>query len=196
METDKTVSKPLFDQFTFKEIFRQNRDKGFHAEENSPAKQMRLLAMVIGEISGALEAIRINQYANLSDFKKGGELNIEEAFELFIKNTFQDELADIVIRLFDYAGCFKLHFKSIESEYQQEMKSWANIEIKDIPAFLFTAMKTVTDIYYSGNGGDKVGEVIGKIHSLANSKGIDLVWHIDQKLAYNKTRPERNGKEF
>jgi NTP pyrophosphatase (non-canonical NTP hydrolase) len=158
---------------------------------------MRLLAMVIGEISEALEAIRRNQYATLEIFEKDKiKFNFDAAFLASIHDKFEDELADIVIRLFDYAGCFKLHFKSIESEYQQEMKSWANIEIKDIPAFLFTAMKTVTDIYYSGNGGDKVGEVIGKIHSLANSKGIDLVWHIDQKLAYNKTRPERNGKEF
>lgn len=67
--------------------------------------------MVITEVAEAIEADRQNRYVKLNptikavfkDVTKSDEAFIDR-FQQYIKNHVEDELADIVIRLCDYAG--------------------------------------------------------------------------------------------
>ena len=43
---------------------------------------------------------------------------------------------------------------------------------------------------------DELADAIIRICDLAESEGIDLQWQIKKKLEYNKSRPEKHGKEF
>ena len=43
---------------------------------------------------------------------------------------------------------------------------------------------------------DEICDAVIRICDLAESQGIDLEWQIEQKMAYNKTRPEKHGKKF
>src|ERR1700748_1474186 len=103
-------TKPIFDQNFFRECFEINREKGFHVDEDTTSKRQRLLMMVIGEASEAVESIRTGKYANRKAFEQG-ERDDSFAFKFHkhIKDSFEDELADIVLRLCDYAGYLGLH---------------------------------------------------------------------------------------
>jgi NTP pyrophosphatase (non-canonical NTP hydrolase) len=86
------------------------KDKGFwEGERNKP----EMLMLIVSEVAEALEALRKDHYADkaavelLSDdfFARGGTK--EEYAEIFrnnVKSSFEDELADVAIRLFDLCG--------------------------------------------------------------------------------------------
>lgn len=92
------------------------KDKGFwETERNVP----EMLMLVVSELAEALEALRKDHYAdaNISnelykDIKVNeydDEFNIMDGpwkagFEKNIKSTFEDEIADVAIRLFDLCG--------------------------------------------------------------------------------------------
>ena len=100
------------------EIHEGNKARGFYEGEKNIGE---MLCLVHSEISEALEADRKGKYfkqsPNIDDFSSDNEFNdvgerywkIE--FESSIKDTFEDEIADAIIRLLDLAA-----FKSIDIE--------------------------------------------------------------------------------
>jgi len=93
-----------------KEIHQNNIDKGFW-EDKETKNVGELLMLVVSELSEALEAHRKGRHANINGFEMekgyhvhGDKLNFEQSFQVHIKDTFEDEIADAVIRLFDVAS--------------------------------------------------------------------------------------------
>lgn len=124
------------------DIFKDNSKKGFH--EVSKEKGT-LLMLIVSELGEALEADRKKYYSRpinpkvlntiLEELTSGDGVLTKrgiESFEAYIKDTEEDEIADAIIRLFDYAGKYN----------------------------------------------------------------IDIGTHIMLKLAYNRTRPYKHGKEY
>jgi NTP pyrophosphatase (non-canonical NTP hydrolase) len=58
--------------------------------------------LCVSELSEALEADRKGRVANLDKFDQG--IAHGDIFETYIKDTFEDELADTVIRILDLCG--------------------------------------------------------------------------------------------
>lgn len=125
------------------EIHINNINKGFW-DDKGTKNVGEVLMLCVSELSEALEAHRKGKFAvkswNLE--KNCGNINEESStndklyfqqeFEVAIKDTFEDEIADTVIRLFDLCSGFN----------------------------------------------------------------IDLVYHIEQKLKYNKMRPYKHNKAY
>jgi NTP pyrophosphatase (non-canonical NTP hydrolase) len=92
-----------------KEIYQANVKKGFYDDEKNLGE---MLALIHSEVSEALEADRKHIYAPksssfygiiaLSQLKSDAEFKME--FDTTVKDTFQDELADIMIRVMDLAA--------------------------------------------------------------------------------------------
>lgn len=93
-----------------KQAHQMAKEKGFwDTERNVP----EMLMLVVSELSEALEALRKNHYANgpaakqlIEDIKSDSVFDEawKAGFEANIKSSFEDELADVAIRLFDLCG--------------------------------------------------------------------------------------------
>jgi len=88
---------------------------GFYDDEtvNIPEKLM----LIVSELGEAMEAYRKDNYAKLvdPDFHFGKTISFED----FIKDTFEDEIADTLIRILDLCGYMKI---DIENHVAMKMK--------------------------------------------------------------------------
>lgn len=89
---------------TSKVIHTINVEKGFW---ENPRNKGELLMLVVSELAEALEADRKNRYTS-TDVKKITALakdeNFIHEFTTHVKDTFEDEIADAVIRLLDMSA--------------------------------------------------------------------------------------------
>lgn len=94
-----------------KKVHQNARDKGFFDSEKNIGE---MLCLIHSEVSEALEADRIGFYC-LVVMKAVNGWEDDEAFKTHftetVKNSFEDELADIIIRVMDLAA-----FKNIDLE--------------------------------------------------------------------------------
>lgn len=103
-----------------KQVHENAKAKGFFEKEKNIGE---MLCLIHSEVSEALEADRKDRYCQqdpffiigMADKNYGKTFNednfFKEQFESIIKNTFEDELADIAIRVMDLAA-----YKGIDLE--------------------------------------------------------------------------------
>lgn len=88
-----------------KECHKYSRTKGFW---DGPTNIGEKLMLIVSEVSEALEADRKGRKADLQKFnareEDKEEFHFESDFQQTIKDTFEDEIADVFIRLFDLCG--------------------------------------------------------------------------------------------
>lgn len=78
-------------------IYENNKEKGFWDNERNPGEALML---VVSELGEAMEALRKGRVA-LPPLERYIE---RQTFEQLYKDTFEDELADAVIRILDWCG--------------------------------------------------------------------------------------------
>jgi NTP pyrophosphatase (non-canonical NTP hydrolase) len=117
----KIILKPIM-----MEIHENNKNKGFFDE---PKNIGEMLALVHSEVSEALECDRKDKFAKLDRFEeivptindeyeeKSKDETWKELFEKYIKDSWEDELADVVIRVLDLA-----EFTGVDLEKHIELK--------------------------------------------------------------------------
>ena len=158
---------------------------GFHDEHRSDE---HWLMLIITEISEAIDADRKNRIAEVSDFNKRVPFNFKENFEKYIKDSQDDEIADIVIRCFDFMGV-----KGWQVDYST---TDTPVGIDEHPTFCETAYGWVRSIVEPELSVELFEALFKSIFHYCHEKGIDLEWHIDAKMRYNELRPFRNGKQY
>jgi len=82
-----------------------------------------LLMLIVSELGEAIEAHRKNEFAQVKRWKEESytESGKKLLFEKLIKDSFEDELADAVIRIFDMCGYLKINL-----EEHIVLKMWYN----------------------------------------------------------------------
>ena len=98
------------------EIHENAKNKGFWDKERETGT---LLMLCVSELAEAMEADRNVLYADLELIEKDKEnfIDFKWSFENSIKDTFEDELADTIIRILDLCGA-----KGIDIEKHIELK--------------------------------------------------------------------------
>jgi len=102
------------------------KEKGFWDEERNVPE---MLMLVVSELSEALEALRKNHYCDpfatavLAEDLNNWDDSLKDAwkngFEKAVKSSFEDEIADVAIRLFDLCGGLKI---DLEKHIEMKMK--------------------------------------------------------------------------
>lgn len=170
---------------------------GWHEEEHS---DNHCLMLVITEIAEAVQADRKDKHADIASFKEyqtyygsflpseeTREIRFKEDFEAYIKNTVEDELADVMIRCLDLAGLRGFDLREAV-KLTEELES-----IKEGITFI--------DFCYALSGlsacddstEEKIITVIAAVLGYCKFTGIDLDFFIRQKMNYNRLRGYRHG---
>jgi len=103
-----------------KELHQKAKNKGFWDE---PREIGTLLMLIVSELAEALEADRNGKHTDMNLYEREIVNGDYTAFQIQIKDTFEDEIADTFIRLFDLVGYLNLDIEKhirLKMEYNQE----------------------------------------------------------------------------
>jgi hypothetical protein len=178
------------------------RDKAYEIAKNSglydeEVSDISYLILVIRELMEALKAYKIGNYTyenttsynillNLKKLKNRGTPTFRKYFEIYIIDSFEDKLADTVIRLLSFAGY--RNFNVVP-----ECLKTIDIRNKSIPEHIFTMISKLSSNFYLPY---RIDYCIKYIFNLCECLGIDILWHIDVKMSYNRLREYKHGKNF
>ena len=175
------------------------KKKGFW---ENPLSVEHSLCLVVTEIGEAVEADRHNKHQDVVGYKKAKEKKSllkflkkdkegkeKSAFEEYMKDSVEDELADVVIRLLDLAGDQQIDFNVMSNiNYHRAFARW------DFAENAFALMKGLAREGVNINRRILFG--IMYVHHWAKFIGFNLEYAITEKMAYNETREIRNGKSY
>ena len=120
----KSLKKIMINRLA-KEIHKNNVEKGFYEK---PKNIGEMLALIHSEVSEALECDRKSKYCKLKSKSDWSLITSSptkqesmERFEEHVKDTFEDELADIMIRVMDLAA-----HKGVDLEVHINKKMYYN----------------------------------------------------------------------
>ena len=149
------------------------------------------LMLTCTEIAEIIEADRKNRHARIGMFEhalKDGE-SYEAIFEEYIKDTIEDEFADTFIRLCDLAGELKVDFdKMLPCRYHRAFERFSMTENA------FGLIKGLSKGQIAVEKRIQFG--LDYLVGWAKCNGINLEWHVKQKMRFNQGRPERHGKKY
>lgn len=173
-------------------------EHGFH-EDVKPV--VFYFGLVMSEAGEAINADRKGLHADAKGFEEdeANGLPFAENFKKYIKDSVEDEIADIVIRLLDFAG-LKGYELSLISCYQQS-KHLVLRELKKcgLSGVLFQLMWALSDAF----GQDRTAPCINSLFCIfsdnfetTTGSDKDLWWFVERKMKYNEQRPMLNGKKY
>ena len=191
--------------------------KGWWDNERNLAE---CLMLIVSECGEALEAHRKGKRASLDEYEKASSMlglppdrvmSEDEAtrtsFKIHIKDTFEDELADIVIRLADLCGGLKIkpdyqmpHFYGPIHEMEiAPVPSWGSLE--NVGAQLMRVTEKLVAMNFSQNTDSKLivnnaALAFLDIMGMCAAHRVNISRHIELKLAYNRTRNYKHGKAY
>ena len=145
------------------------------------------LMLVITEIAEMVEAHRVNRKANTTAYNEMPNKQI--GFEHFIKNTMEDEMADIVIRLADLAGALGVDFTKM-----QPCRYYRAFGMFSFTENAFALCKGLSKDTIGIKKRIQFG--LDYAFNWAHYNGIDLAAYIEAKMRYNIMRPIRHGKKY
>jgi len=193
-----------------KEIHEANKAKGFWARERSSAE---ILVLIQSEMFEALEAERKSRSAKkvpecLIMMNKEG---FNDFFAKHVKDSFEDELADTVIRILDMAGAWNI---DIQNMYlAPTLRSWSdqnpslNLMQKEFYNFQSCVLEfsyLISQILLKQSQTIVTDTVLAKganqmllfVLAIAQHFRVKVWEHVKLKLAYNTSRTHMHGKRY
>lgn len=173
-------------------------EHGFH-EDVKPV--VFYFGLVMSEAGEAINADRKGLHADAKGFEEdeANGLPFAENFKKYIKDSVEDEIADIVIRLLDFAG-LKGYELSLISCYQQSKHLFLR-ELKKcgLSGVLFQLMGGLSDdldVNCIDSGINGLLCIFSDYFGMFTGSDKDLWWFVERKMKYNEQRPMLNGKKY
>lgn len=174
-------------------------EHGFYEEVKPDAFY---LGLVMSEAGEAINADRKGRHADTNRFE---EVMVKRcisprvAFEENIKDSVEDEIADIVIRLLDFAGLKGYKVIVDASTLSSAQASLERFEDLLLPGLLFQLMGALSDTFDVGLVEGCIPCLIGIFEGCfgkMTGSDKDLWWFVEQKMRYNDLRQRLNGKKY
>ena len=169
---------------------------GFHEEDLSIRHSLML---IVTEISGAVEADRMCRHANIESYEDeiryGADVydkDTRSPFEKYIKDTVEDELADVCIRLYDLCGMMDI--EPTYYDYGIKGKTFQDIPYRTFTERCFFLCTLITNCDVDVR--DVIGSSLQFVYCMCTDIGIDIERHIELKMEYNESRPMKHGKKY
>ena len=159
-------------------------------------------ALVISEIAEAIEAERVGRHSDIpamqgrlmelaTSFNPAYQISREERqqyeasrwkrmFERYVKDSIEDELADVAIRIMDLMA-------NANEEFLPFAVSPPCDCLEDLLFYVAGVLMGNSTIYSTA---------ILYVIRYCNSHGIDLYSHVTLKMKYNATRAYKHGKKY
>ena len=172
------------------------KEHEFHEKEQSDETYLML---IITEIAEAVNADRKGHHAKLEKFEnqieyaKMHNVYSDDYFKScfsYLKNSVEDELADVAIRILDFSGLRNVDL----SNNRPSIFHYVVSEKKSLCENCYSIVMNITN--YRGSIFGMLNDVIRQVIELAKFYSIDLFKFIDLKMKYNELRPYKNGKEY
>jgi hypothetical protein len=183
-----------------KKAYENAKAKGFHDEKHTDG---HYLMLVMCELAEAVEADRCGKRAERKEYERlvGAceEKLHPHLFEMYIKDTLEDELSDAVIRLLDYIGMkgFVIPEDYVTKENMImtlnstfRTKEWADLKTFAERVFVSCCNNLLR------MGDDYPDSVVYSVFALAELYEIDLIWYVREKMKYNEKRELLHGKSY
>ena len=170
---------------------------GFHEEEKPDAYW---LGLVMSEMGEAINADRKGRHADTKRFEeKSGKWLFEVSFHVYIKDSLEDELADIIIWLLDFAGMkgYKLYLD--RDSFPDCHDALRTFEESGLPGLFFIIMDNLSDAFDCGELQTCIYDIIcffGDWFEKVTGSDFHLWWFVEQKMRYNELRAMLNGKRY
>ncbi len=154
------------------------------------------LMLIVTELSEAVQADRDNKFANRMLFEKNfdtPQMNPEEHFkhcyDVLMKDTVEDELADSFIRMLSFYGHANVYLDVAFFEKQPLEMMVGFMDNKSFAEQIYTIVHSIVSV-------EDYMCAITRLLALAIIHDIDLLWHVEQKMNYNELRPYKHGKKY
>ncbi|MCQ2257858.1 MAG: hypothetical protein MJZ41_07695 [Bacteroidaceae bacterium] len=187
-----------------------NVANGFNEAESTK----RSIALIVSELAEMLEADRKGRWSKniIEDLAKRDSnliygMTIRQAhqfiaahedslawFKECVKDTVEDELADVVIRIASYLAAIGYTMELDINSEDTIGYAAPNILSQDVPENIFDLMEGV--VRCANMSPIELEKMAHYAFLYAEMLDIDLEWHVWAKLEYNKTRSHLHGKKY
>lgn len=174
-----------------KDCYEIAQSKGFYPDDSKIEDH---LMGIVSEIGEAYEAHRQGKFAtaiNLIDKYDSKSLRWMELYAMNIKSSFEDELADIFIRLFNLCG----HY-NIEPWSCSVVKMGECFDTVSSSFIYFTEHLLKIDYDNKTDIQVNICVLFIDLQDFCQIYNIPIEKHIQAKIEYNKTREHLHGKKY
>lgn len=190
------------------EIHKNAVNKGFWDEELPPSHYQGMIVSELGEMinahrAGLITKVDLDELINETDDEK-----FKKRFEEEVKNNYEDEGADVVIRALDALAnngesemCTHLvdtlsqMDKSLRAELEEKGKMETYKELS-IPSRVYYIIRTAGYMDIQHGLIESLCHIITEMRFIAETLNFDLMKHIQVKMRYNEMRPYKHGKNY
>lgn len=172
---------------------------GWYDEERSMIERTM---MVLTELCEAINADRNGRHADRERFdshmKGNSDCVFMTCFEQYIKDTVEDEFADAVIRILTIAGQEKATLSEDVFSEESISEGMRIAEDSRKNGFYNRVVTLPEELYLVAGPLLTVGpgeDMLFSLLVIAKIRGIDIEWHIEQKMKYNEIRPYKHGNK-
>lgn len=185
-------------------IYNNAKAKGFHEDWTIEKK----LALIISELGEGLEADRQLNYFHMNKIENFGESifaiedqkYFEHTFKNIVKDTFEDELADVYIRVLDLFSLLVIGYP-----FQEDRMRCFEIDVFS-GVFTFGETNTAEGLFYLMKKAAKLNEpddrlgniadLLSCIRIFAKHQNVNLDLHVQMKMRFNLGRPYKHGVQY
>lgn len=176
------------------QIHENAKAKGFW---DQPRNTGEVFMLIVSELSEALEADRKGRRASLEGYelyKRDAGFDVD-VFKAQIKDTFEDEIADVVIRILDWCFVERLN---IEIDLYEEHGDFELDNDVNIGQVLLEMTSWVCKAYNDNFTPQEacLNAVLILAKNLSIHLHFDLQRHIELKMQYNATSERMHGKKY